>query len=144
MYSSNQVLKISGDEFEQLEKSLEFVIAYDEKKVESMYGCKQYDNKIVFGWIPRIDTCDKNSPFKSNYVKEWDFVFPMEPTIAILVETIKQFLDKFDYEAFKGTRCADETYHYGWILTGFDSYNTPDVPTFSIFSVEPFITEYDD
>ena len=143
MFSSNQVLEISGDKKEQLAKAVKFILDYDGKDVINVHGMKEINGKLIFGWIPK----DKNGTFKEEYKKEWDKVFDNTLPLhdELLVEIIWGWLNRQD-ETYKAIYDEEGVGYWDTSVKGFliSAYNeqTDSYPFSAIFAVMPFYSEY--
>lgn len=75
MFSSEQNFTINGEDDKALEKVLELAFELSGDKIKSFYEDK---NGLVFCWTER-------EKFKT---------YPFEPTIPVIVEQIKQYINK--------------------------------------------------
>ncbi len=148
MFSSNQILKISGDKKEQLLNIIEFIQLFEHGKEDlfEVDGLKETDGKLVFGWIPERD----DGKFEEEYAEEYDTVFdnPVYFNKTILVEIIMNWLEKQEDTYNKlyhenGVGYWD-TPKKGFLVTGLsdETEHVSDQPTFATFMIEPYWTEY--
>lgn len=129
MYSSEQILKVSGD-MSQLETAIHFAL--------NMNGCTKQisyqitnDGKYCLGWL-----CDEEKGWKS---------FPFDFDVHIVSEIIKQHLKKQEidnpYENYDGS--SSKGFLMKVIPQVFsDIANGIKNPFYGIVSIEPFYNYY--
>lgn len=144
MFSSNQVLKISG-KLNNVEKVLKFALEYsgnikDLEKSEKERGCLlvyQITNKGYYciGW-----------GFK-DVPKGWS-VYPFDFEIDIVSKLIIQQLNKLDYNDGKYD-CYDGSIEHGFLMSSIEGMHYEYLeekgiinPSYGIVIFEPFINYY--
>lgn len=135
MFSSNQVLEISGD-FSNLESALDFVIDYSGYK--SNFICYQIteDGKFCIGW----GNSDKKQPY-GNW-KKFEFDYDSSIVSRIIIQLLeKQKRKNSPYDYFDGS--TDEGFLMKAIPETFsEEENGIKDPFYGIVSFEPFINYY--
>lgn len=124
MFSSEQTFIIDGDNDENLTKVIQLIFDISKDKVESFY---QDAKGLVFCYNEK----DGNT-------------YPFEPTIAVLVEQIKQYiknLSQEDVERLAGyAPCVDGTIVLGWEVFCPKYYGTENLENHKwseLFAVRP-------
>ena len=142
MFASNQVLRITGYTNKQLVKSIEFILEYDEKKLDSINGFKEVDGVLIFGWIPKED-----GKFDKKYSCEWDTVFtdaiPVNSTV--ISEIIWHWLAKQDAQ-FESIYTERGVGYWDTPTRGFEIFayaeETMPYPFSTIFGIMPTYLEF--
>ena len=147
MFSSNQILNISGDEKDQIKDIIKFIMRYHfhlfsdpigVDPISRINGMKEVDNSLIFGWIPKYED---GKSFDKSYSKNWDTVFdnPILFNIDILVEIINNWLEQAKYpkHEFEGT--TKEGFEF---FVDFHDFDYQNIPSFAIFGVRPYYTYY--
>lgn len=143
MFSSNQILRITGDTTKQLAKSIEFILEYDDKKYDSINGFREKDGVLIFGWIPK----EKDGTFKRKYASEWDTVFPdtIPTNETVITEIIWSWLKKQDKQ-YKKIWEEENVGYWDTPTKGFEIFGyaeeTMSYPFSTIFGVKPAYLEY--
>jgi hypothetical protein len=128
MFSSNQVLAISGDlsHDDELRNALSYALA--------QYAC------------PHMPTSFQITP-SGKYVLGWHknhtgwIDFPFETSVEILVPIISAHVKKQKYLATGG---GDGTYTNGFLIETVESWKSGEIvePAYSIISIAPFVCYY--
>jgi hypothetical protein len=128
MFSSNQVLEISGDISHGLDlyNALKYVIELHGSNIRSFQITN--DGKYVLGWIEN---------------KEGWTAYPFEVTLDILEPIIREFLNKQNVKE----DIWDGSYNKGFLIksvdeTFADMQNYIKNPFYGIISIEPFTCFY--
>lgn len=148
MFSSNQILNISGDEKDQIKDIIKFIMRYHfhlfsdplSDPISRINGMKEVDNSLIFGRIP---INEKSGIFDEYYSKRWDTVFdnPILFNMDILVEIINNWLKQAKYpeNKFEGDGTTIKGFEF---FVDFHDFDYKDIPTFAIFGVRPYYTYY--
>lgn len=135
MFSSNQVLEITGDSLEQLHKAISFILSYDNKTFEDIQGVTEEGDSIVFGLIPfNKGLSEFREPKLRSNKNVSDFVYKWLTTSKFANKQYKRLADENDVYLYPIAR-------KGFKVIAMSDYDTP---IFSIFRVTPFWTEYDE
>ena len=107
MFSSEQTFTINGDDDNMLQKVLELALECCGWKGE-INAFYEDINGLVF------------CPYKSKYDKDDVFEYPFKPTIPVIVEQIKQYINNLSTDEIirlAGLEpCIDGTVNLGWEL----------------------------
>ena len=128
MFSSNQVLEISGDLNESgiknLKAALSYVINASGDKIKNF---QIVDDKLIFGWGK---VCNQNSP----WIK-----YPFEVNVDILVPIITDFLSKHKPDSYDFSDWDGGTYD-GWKLKCCTDIHMLNIGEYgyATFYIEPF------
>lgn len=133
MFSSNQVLEISG-EFYQLQAALDFAIGYYEKEEKDLVFQITENGKYCIGWKP--------NDYPIEGWENFQFDFDTEIVSKIIIQFLKKqkFKDNH-YDYFDGGT------NEGFLLkaipqTFSDEENGIKDPFYGIVSIEPFVNYY--
>lgn len=147
MFSSNQILNISGDNKDQIKDIIKFIMRYEFSNhpigtdpISHINGMKEVNNSLIFGWIPEHEN---SKTFDESYAKKWDTVFdnPILFNMDILVEIINNWLKQAKYPEHEFE--YDGTTNKGFeFFVDFHDFDYQSIPTFAIFGVRPYYTYY--
>lgn len=150
MYTSNQILIVTGDRQEYLEAAIEFALKLDDCKIEEMRGISSIDGRLFFGWIPKAQ--DDESKYDEKYIAKWQTTLTgslIKPTMNVLIDIIYDWLESDEVKEIYNKLKEENDVGYwdnptkGWKLTGFDDYTFEhECPTFATFCIEPYWSEY--
>ena len=154
MYTSNQILIVTGDRQEYLEAAIEFALKLADCKIEQMRGISSIDGRLFFGWIPKAQ--DDESKYDEKYIAKWQTTLTgslIKPTMNVLIDIIYDWLESDEVKEIYSRLWEENDVGYfdtptkGWKLTGFDDYTFAHMyggkcPTFATFYIEPYWTEY--